>query len=75
MGTAVRWSWRESGKEWKVEEWVYNPSMKHLHNSSAPLRIGALTKNGMPDHFWTGAVAGIVMKAFQGPDHTSQPAE
>ncbi|GEM_PF-3045894 len=57
-GARVQWSWRnlEEGGDPVTEGVQLEPQLTALHNSSSPLRVGAVTKAGIADNFWDGQV-------------------
>ena len=55
-GAEVQWAWRDitAGTNRVIEPVQLKPALVALHNSTAPLRIGAVTKAGVADNFWNG---------------------
>jgi len=64
-GGSVRWSWRVPGEAWRKQPWQKEPALTRIYNSSAPLRLGALTKNGKADNHWIGWVDEVVMNRVE----------
>ena len=63
QGGAVRWSWKtKAGTKWREEDWKHEPALTKLHDSSADLLLGALTKNGKADSFWEGWIDEVEMR-------------
>ncbi len=73
QGGAVRWSWKtKSETTWHKETWKQEPDLTKLHDSSADLLLGALTKNGKADNFWDGWIDEIEMKVLTGTESLAE---
>jgi len=62
-GAEVQWSWREiGGTASAVTEVVQTEAhLTAIHNSSARLRVGAVTKAGVAANFWDGRIDEVRM--------------